>query len=392
LFNHWFSLAGCVVALWALTRKGPVFDVIAAVALTFALCSSAVGIAGAAGCLAYVALTRAPLRRWLAVGVPSALVALWSVTLNRDSGYSQAKLPPQSLSDRIHFVYNGILTSFQVVTAKNHWLEVVFAIVFLAVLAWRLRKGVRHAAFELACCTAILAWWIGLALERPYAGTQLRYRMVTIVLVLLALIPPHISAATRRLATRPLAVGSCVALSAIVIAINAPSVHSLAHSDEAAYRNQMAKMVVLNLGPLIVANNRLVPFDVYTTVSTAQYRQLVARYGAPEGTRPTHPDAAIVSLADVRLTPIPPIGGSCEALIGPTQVKATIDQRRGVDVYTRVVLRAGPTDTDVQVKRFEDSWVDLGRLPAGITAQVDLPVLMTNKPWTINAPGACQVD
>jgi hypothetical protein len=61
LFNHWLALTGCLVAGWALTLKPGRSDWIAAIALTFALCSSGVGVAGAVGCLVYVALTKAPL-------------------------------------------------------------------------------------------------------------------------------------------------------------------------------------------------------------------------------------------------------------------------------------------------------------------------------------------
>src|SRR4051812_39934216 len=54
LFNHWLALTGCLVAGWALTWKPGRSDWVVACAFTFALCTSGVGVAGAAGCLAYV--------------------------------------------------------------------------------------------------------------------------------------------------------------------------------------------------------------------------------------------------------------------------------------------------------------------------------------------------
>ena len=59
---------------------------------------------------------------------------------------------------------------------------------------------------------------------------------------------------------------------------------------------------------------------------------------------------------------------------------------------TRVVLHASSSDATVQIRRFEDSWVTVGRIAAGTTAALDLPILIAEAPWMLLADGACEVQ
>src|SRR5204863_7038224 len=108
----------------------------------------------------------------------------------------------------------------------------------------------------------------------------------------------------------PLALIAVVAL----IAVNAPGIFHHVDIDDAAYGQQGAKMVVLNLGPSVVPDNAVVYFDAYTYLTVGHYRDLVERYGAVAGTHPAHPDPAIVALADVKLHPVSESSGNCVAL------------------------------------------------------------------------------
>ena len=51
-----------------------------------------------------------------------------------------------------------------------------------------------------------------------------------------------------------------------------------------------------------------------------------------------------------------------------------------------------PKATVIQVRRFGDRWARLGSVPARHTVYLTLPVLASEKPWTIRASGACIVS
>ena len=161
-----------------------------AIALTFALCSSGVGVAGAAGCLAYVALSRAPLRRWLAVGIPVGLFVVWWFTLATDDHGQNAH---RSLFEHVRYLFDGVTYSFQFFAPGGRWLGIPLAILFVACIAWQLRGGVRAAAMGLAWTFAILVWWAGLAFTRAGATAgvpdSFRYRVVTYGFAVLAVSP-----------------------------------------------------------------------------------------------------------------------------------------------------------------------------------------------------------
>jgi hypothetical protein len=393
LFNHWLALTGCLVAGWALTLPPGRSDWIAAIALTFALCSSGVGVAGAAGCLAYVALSKAPLRRWLAVGVPVALFVLWWFTLASDDHGQNAH---RSLVDHARYLFDGVTYSFQFFAPGGRWLGIPLAIVFVACIAWQLRAGVRAAAQALAWTFAIVVWWGGLAITRAGAHTgepdSFRYRVVTCGFAALALLPLAKSLRARQLLTSRRALAIALVACAALIAINAPGIFHRVETDAADYRQQAAKMVVLNLGPSVVPDDVVVHFDLFVTMTARRYRALVDKYGEVAGTSPAHPDAELVNLAGIRPVPVSDGAGTCVPLQGPTDAPRRIDIRRGANAATRVLLRAPSTEVTVQLRRFEQSWVTVGRIPAGTTAALDLPILMARTPWTLQAAGACAVQ
>jgi hypothetical protein len=393
LFNHWLALTGCLVAGWALTLKPGRSDWIAAIALTFALCSSGVGVAGAVGCLVYVALTKAPLRRWLAVGVPAGLFVVWWFTLASNDHGQNAHL---SALDRVRYVIDGITYSFQLFQPGGRWLGIPLAILFVAGILWPLRKGVRAGAMGVAWTLAILAWWGGLALTR--AGAEIgapdsfRYRVVTCAFAALALMPLAMSPKLKQFLLSRRALAIALAVSAVLVAINGPGIFHRIDTDAAGYRQQAAKMVVLNLGPSVVPDDTMVRFDPFVSMTARRYRQLIDKYGEVAGTSPAHPDATLVKLTDIKPVPVADPSEKCAPLPESTPVPKRLDIWQGLNSWTRLVLRAQSTDVDVQLRRYEkDSWVTVGRIPAGITATLDLPNLLGRSPWVLRTSGACAV-
>ena len=411
VFNHWFALAASLVCAWALTRDGIAFDVAASAALAVALCSSGVGVAGAVGAVAYVALTRAPLRRWLAVGIPMALWGVWRITL---ADYHQRGTPPRvpaapgapqasvaaehDFALMARYVRDGVVNSFQLVTGHNHLVAEALAVLFFALGAWRLREGTRAAAHQLAWTAAMVAWWVGLAYERGSVGTltgagpgTFRYRLVAVGFIAIALVPSRMSSSTRRRATGALAVGGAVVASALLIVANGPATLNRARDQEPWYRSSQMKMIAANLGPKVVADEQAIWIDPFTLLTAREYRKLTARYGAPRGTMPAQPDAAIVQIGYIRPLQQPPSAKPCATLREPLQVTPDPSTWHRFNPMTMVTLRAGSTDVEVDVRRFQDAWTTIGRIKAGESALLRLPDLLSRTPWTVRAPGACKI-
>jgi len=397
LFNHWLALLGCLVAGWALTMEPGRSDWIAAVALTFALCSSAVGVAGAVGCVAYVTFTKAPLRRWLAVCVPTGLFIVWWLTLATDDHGPNAHL---SVLEKVRYVVDGVTNSFQLLAPGGLWLGIPLAILFLTAIIWQLRGGVRGAALGIAWTMAILAWWAGLAFARAGPSSaggadSYRYRPVTCGFAALALLPLAKSPRLREFVSARRTLAIALVASILLIATNMPGILHTADTDAARYRAQMAKMLILNMGASVVPDDTLVHFDVILYMSARKYRELVNKYGAVEGTEPARPDAKLVELFDIKPTDVRPIPNNgppeiCAPVGDSTAVPRRPDVGKPFDKATTVVLQTRSTDVDVQVQAFEtNSWVTIGRLPAQTSATLNLPILLSRTPWRLRAVGAC---
>jgi hypothetical protein len=294
----------------------------------------------------------------------------------------------------VRYLFNGVTYSFQFFQPGGRWLGFPLAILFVAGIAWQLRGGIRAAAMGLAWTFAIVVWWVGLAVTRGGAATGMpdafRYRIVTCAFAVLALSPLANSPRVRRMTTDRRAVAVALVAAVALFAVNAPGIFRRVDSDAADYRQQVAKMVVLNLGPSVVPDDVWVHFDLWTAMSARHYRNLVDRYGDVSGTRPAHPDRAIVGLADIKPVPADAAVDDCAPLRGPSTVPGRVDIRQGANPKTRVVLHASRSDTTVQIRRFEKSWVTVGRIPAGTTATLDLPILLGQTPWMLQADGACQ--
>jgi hypothetical protein len=112
------------------------------------------------------------------------------------------------------------------------------------------------------------------------------------------------------------------------------------------------------------------------------YRDLTQRFGIPDATRTSHPDARIIALG--RIGPVAVSGahsGRCLPLEESLLLQPTSEIR----------LRAPDRGVDVQLRRFGSAWVTVGRVASDTTRVIALPGLASPKPWVLHAPGACEV-
>ena len=378
-YNHWLGVVAVVFCAWALTRTERSFDVPIAVALALAFASSGVGASGAVGGVVFLVLTRANVRRWAAVVVPTVAWALWWAAVVPHGATPWAR----TFTGKLQFVGEGVFNSFRGLVGWNRPLAVILVLLFLVNLVWQLRAGLRAASHQLAWTAALVAWWAGLAYSRGVfaSADAFRYTLSGSVFVVLGFLPAVRVVAPKWL-TGPPAAAVGVAVALLVVAANAGGVND--RFDEAARRADKVRinMLVANLGPDVVGDDVPVPLGGYASLPAGDFRALVARYGAPPGTRPEHPDAALVDLARVGLATAPPdTGQACRLLDAPTEVAPD----------ATVVVRAPDGAVDVEVRRFADEWISLGRLKKGGAAKLKLPALLAGRPWELQATGGCLV-
>jgi hypothetical protein len=208
----------------------------------------------------------------------------------------------------------------------------------------------------------------------------------------LALLPLANSLRSRSLLTSRRALVVALVASVALVAINGPGIFDAVERDKADYAQQAAQMVVLNLGPSVIPDDTLVRFDPFVVMRARHYRALVDRYGEVAGTHAANPDAALVKLTKIRPIPVNADTGTCVPLNGPTKMPRRPDIRRGAARSTRVVVRAPTSDVTVHLRRFEESSLSVGRIPAGTAAAFELPNLLAAAPWMLQADGACLIQ
>jgi hypothetical protein len=379
-FNYYLALIATIYCAWLLTRQSRAADIALVLALSFALCCSGVGVAGAVGCLVYVALARSGLRRWISVLVPSVVWGVWWLFVG-----NQGRGPlPRTLSESLDFARDGLAGSFEGLVGGNRLLGFVIGIVFVMNLGWRLRKGPGAARHELAWSAALVFWWVALAYSRGLLASSdaVRYRFVGSVFVILAFLPSQRLTRARRIPGRAEVFAGLV-VAVLVVYTNHDGIFHKARGAEIGHRGVSQNLIVANLGPDVVPDGAKIPLGGFASLSAGEYRHLVAKFGTPPGTRPEHPDLAIIALGGYRLAVarrLPP--GRCLALKAATQVPPT----------STTVLEAPQQNVIVQVRRFDQTWVTLGSVPAGATGTIDLPGLQAITPWMIRASGACVVQ
>jgi hypothetical protein len=379
-FNHYLAMTAVFFCAWELSRDRPQSDLPLALGLSFALICSGVSVAGAAGCLTYVALTRPPARRWLAVVLPTAAWFAWWILISHRSHSAL----PLSFASQVAFVRTGIIHSFYGLVGGNPVLGTLLALAFVANLGWQLRRGPRHACHELAWTVGLVAWWVGLAQARGRLDSSLafRYQLIGSSFVVLAFLPRRRIEPLPAWLTDRVTKCAAVLVGLLLIVANAPGIFPTIRHGVVSGGALRQVQIAASLGPKVVPDKVLISTGILSAMPASQYRQLIRRYGAPAGTTPADPDAAIVA-DGIGLTSVKgPPSTVCTPITGPISLGPA----------SSIKMRA-PADAPVvvELRRFGTTWATVASIPAGRGRRLDLPGLNSPVPWEVRATGACRL-
>ncbi len=384
--DHFLALLGGIGCAAALNR-GRRADWVLAGSLAFALASGGAGVAVAAACGVHNLCTRAPLRRWLAVLVPAlAWFAWWLIEVGQAS---QAKVQAMTLSEALQFVRDVVYTPFDSAALGFGVLAMLLAAAFVAYGIWILSRGLDAGANYVAWSMGAIVWAIGLVNSRGLGAsvTVFRYRYVTLVLILLAIVPrrPIVWPARfpidrdRRL----------IILGALVILLLGSARGVAVRDDLRADSDVWSKLglvtrgetMMVKLGPGVVPDDTELSFEM-GRLRAAELRALFADYGNPLSARRATADRYVAE-GGVRVDPDGTRTGSCRPLTRPfTYEPARFSVQR---------LWSANTPFTVDVRRFGDQWIRVGRGRPGTALRVVLPGFGVETPWQVRAQGACRV-
>ena len=388
-FDHFLVLLGGIGCAAALNR-GRRADWVLAGSLAFALCSGGGGVAVAAACLAHNLCTRAPLRRWLAVVVPTLVWLVWWLIevghTSRTGGHTM------TASQMLRFVRNLAYTPFETTALGVGVIAMVLVAAFIAYGIWTLSKGLNAGANFVAWSIGYLVWAFGLANNRGllFANvTVFRYRYVALGLILLAVVPrrPIVWPARFPITTdrRYLIVGAVVVLAlgtARGLAVR-DDMHTTTDFESAIGLGTRGESLVIELGPSVVPDKTVLGFE-FGSLRAAEVRALFARYGNPFPPGRAAADQQLVDMGNAHAAPNGTRRVSCKPLTRPFTYKAA-------EALPFPYLWSPTAPFTVDVRRFGDHWVRLAEGTPGVALRVVLPRLGSATPWRVRANGACRV-
>ena len=375
-FNHYVAFIMIAVASWLLTLNNPKRDLLIFVAITVAICSSGVSIAGVAGCLVYLLLTWAPWRRWLSVLVPLVGWLIWSV----ENPKTPTTTSTGSFAGAPSYMLRGLESSFQGLAFDNQTLGWCLAALFAANLARRLRHGPRAAAHELSWTAASIAWWAGLASSRSWLTLSVdvfRYRFVGAGFLILASLPQNPSNWTPTPPVRRTFTAGFTLAAALALVVNIGGITRTAHNKSNFTRSVKITTAYLNLGPEYIPNNQNINLG-FAFLPAGRYRNLTAKFGRPNGTSPRSIDQFILDITPPRVH-----------RLGRDTTRSCHHIGNAVSIPTRpgsratVVLRTGSVPVTVRARMIGDSWIPVAVLPEGTSSRVYLPATPLQRPWQL---------
>lgn len=383
--NHYLALLGAIGCAAALNR-GRRADWVLAAAVSFALCSAGGGVAVVAAALVHNACTRAPVRRWLAVLVPALLWLVWWLIEARGS----VDLGPFAMttSQTLRFVRDLSYTPFESAGLGNTAVAVALIAGFVACGIWALSKGLDSGANFVAWTIALVVWGFGLANSRGTLAstTAFRYRYVALGLALLAVVPRR---PIRWPAWLPIDRRWVLAAAGVVLVLGGArglavrgDMQAAAEQQAVAGRLTRGETVVIGLGPAVVPDRTVLDFR-FGALPAGEVRKLLAEYGSPYAATRSSADRMIVDVGGVRAES----GGvrdiACKPLGHPLRYQPS--------TFGQLVLGSPDAPFTVDVRRFGDDWVRVGRARAGEVLRVNLPAFGSNRPWEVRADGACRL-
>ena len=376
-FNHYVAFIMIAIASWLLTLDNPKRDLPIFLAITVAICSSGVSIAGVAGCLAYLLITWAPWRRWLSVLVPLIGWLVWSV----ENPKTPTTTSTGSFAGAPSYVLRGLESSFRGLAFDNRLLGWCLAALFVANLMRRLRKGPRAAAHELSWTAASIAWWAGLAGSRSWLNLSVevfRYRFIGAGFLILASLPRDRTHWAPRTSTRR-TLGAGLTLAAVLAGVlNIGGIITLAHSKSEFTRSVKVTTAYLNLGPDYIPDDTKVNLGV-AYLTAGKYRNLTAKFGRPNGTSPQSIDRFILEFGPARFVSLlPNAARNCEHRGNTVNVEPRSVGRASV------VLRTLSGSITVKARMVNAAWIPITTLSPGMPGRVSFPSTPLNRPWQVD--------
>ncbi len=385
--NHYLALLGGVGCAAALNRGRRANPFLAA-ALVLSLLSAGGGVAVAAACLVHNVCTRPPVRRWLAVGIPTGLwLTWWLIEVHGGSHLGKYAL---STSQTLQFVRDLCYTPFQAVALGVPAIAVVLMIAFFGYAIWTISKGANASANVLAWSLAVLVWAVGVANSRGVLAdpTVFRYRYVALGFALLAIVPRQPIPWPGRLPIdtdwRWIGAGALAVLAlggARALAVR-PDMRASSAQYGSAGRLARGEVLVVGLGPSIVPDATILPFGL-GALPAREMRDLLSDHDNPFSTTVTAADQRLVAMSVVRTA------GAGRRSVACTPLTSSFTYApKGVG--TQYVWSADHT-YEVDVRRFGATWVRLAQGRPGTALQLVLPGLNAGEPWEVRANGACRV-
>jgi hypothetical protein len=384
--DHFLALLGGIGCAAALNR-GRRADWVLAGALAFSLCSGGAGAAVAAACIAHNLCTRAPLRRWLAVLVPTLLwIAWWLIEVGQASHPNVDAMTP---SQALRFFRDLSYTPFETTALGIGVLAIVLVAAFVVYGIWTLSHGLDAGANFLAWSIGFGAWAVGLANSRGLAAsvTVFRYRYVALVLILLALVPRRPIVWPARF---PIDRDRRFVVTGVIVVLALGSARGLAVRDD--MHTTMAlwsrvghvtrgETLMVELGPSVVPDKTVLPWDM-GRLRAGELRAMFADYGNPLSAGRAAVDQELVE-GGVRSVPDGTRRVRCRPLTRPfTYAPAPLFSTQHL---------WSPRAFTVEVRRFGDHWVRVGTGRPGVALRLVLPGFGVDTPWRIRANGACRV-
>lgn len=285
--NHYLVLVGAMLCAAALNR-GPAADSILTAALLLALGSAGGGAVVAAACLVHNLLVRPPLRRWLAVLVPSALWAGWWLIVADAATVGTPGTPTAAHTVRV--VRDLCLSPFYDAAFGNRPVAYLLMAALLACGAMRVRRGRTASANFLAWTSAMVMWAVALVQSRGiFANAQtFRYAYLSLGFALLAVVPRH---AISWPAEVPIISRRWPAAAVVVVlafgGLSGLAVRSDLERSAGRHavhgRDARATMRLIRRGPDCIPDEATIGFfGLLGTHGTAgQLRTMIERYGSP---------------------------------------------------------------------------------------------------------------
>lgn len=378
--NHFQALVGGIVCAWALER-GHRADWLVAASLAFSLASAGGGVAVAAAAAVHSLLTRARLRRWVAVLAPAAAWGAWWL-LVPDQGDG---VPAGSLGDDVRFVLELWWNAARSLAGGVPALGAVLVAGFAVAAALTLRRGLVASANLLAWSAAAVVWSVGLSRHRGVfeSPDSFRYEYVAAAFFLLALVPRRALSWWAPVAGRRAAVGAAGAVVAGGLVAGVLARHDLAESARLAATIGGATRgtsMVFGARPEVVPDDQRGTF--YLGLRTAAtVREMFDRYDPDRRIDREELDRRLVEEGLVRARVRGRVLERCEPLDGTVTVPTG----------GTAVLDLLEPDATVAVRRFGEAWATVPTPRAARRVTVVLPRFGVDGEWELRAEDACLV-